>query len=449
MAVPRPRMMQVRKPFPFATALRHGLKNYSLETLRHDATAGLVISLIALPLSMALAIAVGLPPQHGLYTAIVAGFIAALCGGSSTQVSGPTAAFVVIIAPIVQQYGLHGLIWCEIMAGIVLIAMGLLRLGRYIEYVPHAVVTGFTAGIAVTIATISLNDFMGLGITEPAEHFIDKTAAVIAHLPRLHWPDFVVGLSALAVMVFLPKITKKIPGTIVGVIAGAGVAWALAKAGMPVDTLNTRFSYLTPEGLTLHGIQPYPPTLRWPEEKLFAFPSYAEFAPLFESALIVAALAALESLLSSTVADKMTHTKHDPDAELNGIGLANIFSGLAAGIPATGAIARTAANIHAGARTPVASAIHALLILLYVMTMAPFISMIPMAALAALLVITAWRMSHAAECVHIVRHGSRADAVILLTCFFLTVFIDMVAGVTAGMAVAGLLALKKQGKKSM
>ena len=432
------------RPFPIATALRTTLKTYNRQTLRADLTAGLIVSLIALPLAMALSIAVGLPPEHGLYTAIVAGIIAAVFGGSTTQVSGPTAAFVVIVAPIVSQYGLHGLIWCQIMAGVILIALGMLRLGKFVNYVPYPVVTGFTAGIAVTIGTLALNDFFGLGLAQLEGHYIDKVKTIAGALPQMRWPDLAVGAVTLVGLVFTPRLTKKIPAAVAGITLGFIAAWLLQQSGMAVDTLLSRFSYTDAAGAVQAGIPPFAPRLHLPGDgALFAIPDYAEFEMLLMPALVIAALAALESLLSATVADGMARTRHDPNAELNGIGLGNIFSGLAAGIPATGAIARTAANIQAGAQTPLASVFHALFLLLYVLTLAPYISHIPMASLAALLLGVAWRMSHAPQFMMILKLAPRSDSVVLMTCFLLTVFVDMVAGIAVGMVMASLLFMRR------
>lgn len=430
--------------FPLATALRTTLKTYDRQTLRADITAGLIVSLIALPLAMALSIAVGLPPEHGLYTAIVAGIVTAIFGGSTTQVSGPTAAFVVIVAPIVSKYGLHGLIWCQIMAGTILIVLGMLRLGKFVNYVPYPVVTGFTAGIAVTIGTLALNDFFGLGLAQMEGHYIDKVKTIAAALPDLRWPDLAVGAITLAGLILTPRITKKIPAAVAGISLGFVTAWVLQQSGINVDTLLSRFSYTDAAGALQAGIPPMAPRLHLPGDgALFAIPDYAEFKMLLMPALVIAALAALESLLSATVADGMARTRHDPNAELNGIGLGNIFSGLAAGIPATGAIARTAANIQAGAKTPMASIFHALFLLLYVLTLAPYISHIPMASLAALLLGVAWRMSHAPQFIMVLKLAPRSDSVVLLTCFLLTVFVDMVAGIAVGMVMASLLFMRR------
>lgn len=434
--------------FPLATALRVGLKDYNILTFKDDLIAGLVVSLIALPLSMALAIAVGLAPQHGIYTAIVAGIAAALLGGSMTQVSGPTAAFVVIVAPIVSDLGLHGIIWCQIFAGILLIALGTARLGKLITYVPYAVTTGFTAGIGVVIGTLALNDFFGLGIAQLKGDYIQKVMTLAEHFPAMRLPELAVGLVSLLTIVFFSKITKKIPSPVVGIALGTLLAWVFARNGVQIDTLGTRFSYETAEGLK-HGIPPYPPTFHLPTfapDSLLTIPGYAEFKKLLGPSLVIAALAALESLLAATVADSMAGTKHDPNAELNGIGIANILSGLASGIPATGAIARTATNIKAGGKTPVSSVIHALLILLYVLTLAPYISYIPMAALAALLLNTAYHMSHIKQFIHLVRTGVKSDVIVLIGCFLPTVFIDMVAGVTTGIVLSFFFFMTRKGE---
>lgn len=390
--------------FHLATALRAGLKHYGLKTFRADALAGLVVSLVALPLSMALAIAVGLPPQHGLYTAIVAGVVAALLGGSMTQVSGPTAAFVVIVAPIVTEHGLHGLIWCQLIAGALLIAMGITRLGKLIHFVPYPVTTGFTTGIAVTIATLALNDFFGLGIKELKGHFTDKAGLIVSHLPALNGPETLVGIVTLGAIILTHKFAPKVPAPVIGIGLGTLVSWWLAKNGTPVETILSRFSFTSPAGTVTQGIPPYAPAFHLPGGSgLFRVPDYQEFMTLLMPAMVIAALAALESLLSATVADSISRTKHDPDAELSGIGIANIFSGLAAGIPATGALARTSANIHAGARTPVAAIIHALLLLVYMLTLTAYINHIPMAALAGLLIYVAWRMAHIPQFLRIVQ----------------------------------------------
>lgn len=406
--------------FPIATALTDTLRaGYGFSTFKSDLGAGAVVALIALPLSMALAIAVGLPPQHGLYTAIVAGIVTALLGGSRFQVSGPTAAFVAILAPIVTQHGLQGLIWCQLMAGAILVLLGLLKLGRFIMLVPYAVTTGFTAGIAVVLATLSMNELFGLRIEKLGDHYWDKASSIISHLPHFTPAEALVGAITLLVMILFPRFTKAVPAPVVGITAGTLLALAAAKMGFTVDTIASRF----PPGIpaSLPG---------------FHLPEAVDLMPLLIPAAAVALLAALESLLSAIVADNITETKHNPDAELLGIGVGNLLTGFFAGIPATGALARTAANIHAGAKTPLSSVYHAILLFVFMIALAPYISEIPMAALAALLMITAWRMAHVKVFNDILKAGNRQDTALLLVTFFLTVIFDMVVGVGAGLALA-------------
>lgn len=432
--------------FPIATAFRAGLKNYTAKRLRDDCLAGLIVSLVALPLAMALSVAVGLPPQHGLYTAIVAGVLTALLGGSMTQVSGPTAAFVVIIAPIVSAYGLHGLIWCQIMAGFILIALGTFRLGKFIRLVPETVTAGFTAGIGVVIATLAINDFFGLGVAKLEGEYLHKASLLASHLTNTKWPELSVGMVTLLIIVLFPKIFPKIPSPIIGISVGAALAFLFNHLGFHVDTIGARFTYDTAEGVK-QGIPPYPPVFHWPSLRageIFSVPTLTEFKAYLVPATTIAALAGLESLLAAVVGDKIAKTKHDPDAELNGIGIANIFSGLAAGIPATGAIARTATNIHAGAKTPVASAFHAILILFYILVFSSLISHVPMTALAALLIVTAYRMSHAHEFIDMLRRAPKPDVAVLLVCFTLTVLVDMVAGVLSGLLLAGAFHVRRK-----
>ncbi|UAA39947.1 STAS domain-containing protein [Paraneptunicella aestuarii] len=431
---------------PVASALRGSMKQYNASMFRHDLLAAFVVSLVALPLSMALSIAVGLPPQHGLYTAIVAGIIVPLLGGSIWQVSGPTAAFVVILAPIVSQHGLRGIVWSGLIAGVILIGMGISRLGRLINYVPYPVTTGFTAGIAVVLAVLSLNDFMGLGIASFDGSFIQKLSLIGAHFSSLQPATLVVGVVTLALLFWGERIVPFMPAAMTAILVGTGLALAFTSMGYEVATIGSKFSYTGAEGEVVSGIPPYPPVFSWPTfspGELFTIPTFTEFHDLLFPAVAIAILAAIESLLSATVADSMAGTKHDPNAELTGIGVGNVFSALAAGIPATGAIARTATVINNGARSPLASSIHAVLIMLYVLILAPYISYVPMAALAALLIHTAYRMSHYKQFIRTMQIAPGSDVVVLLVCFVLTVFIDMVAGVGIGMICASLLLIKR------
>ena len=434
----------IAPPVPLATALRESLRQgYSFATFRADAMAALIVSLVALPLAMALAIAVGLPPQAGIYTAIVAGIVTPLLGGSVMQVSGPTAAFVVIIAPIIAEHGLRGLILAEIMAGIMLLLLAWARFGRFISFVPYPVTTGFTAGIAVVLAVLSLNDLLGLGIADLTGSFWHKLTLIAGALPQAKWPELAVGLVSLAVMLLGKRLSRALPSAILGVLSGTLLALLLSQYGYDIETIGSRFSYDTPEG-TVFGIPPYGPQFSWfASEGLFAWPRYDELRVLLLPAAVIAALAALESLLSATVADGLAHTKHQPNAELAAIGISNILSGFASGIPATGAIARTTTNIKSGARTPIASALHGVFILVYVLSLAPLIAYVPMAALAALLVVVAYNMSHYRQFLRMLRIAPRQDVLVLLICFGLTVFIDMVAGVAIGMILAAVLFVQR------
>lgn len=418
--------------FPLGHALRETLKNgYTLSDVRSDLFAGLVVSLIALPLSMALAMAIGLPPQHGVYTAIVAGIVAALFGGSHFQVSGPTAAFVVILIPIVSEFGLHGLLWCQILAGAFLFLSGALRLGKWIHAVPSAVVTGFTTAIALVLSLIALIDFFGLPLQSLDPHFWGKIEQLIHHMPHLKLSETTIGLTTLILTLLANYKVRWIPGPFIGIIGGTLLAFALQGSGFTVATIGSEFYQHTTEG----GLLFYLPTFE--AGHLLSIPSLSEWQSLFLPAIIIAGLAGLESLLSATLADKLTQTKHHPNAELQGIGLANILSSLSAGIPATAAIARTATNIQNGAKSPFAAVFHSLFILSYMLFFSNLIQHIPMATLAALLLLTAYRMSHIRQFIGVLKHDPLSEKIVLLGAFGFTAMIDMVAGVTFGIVLAG------------
>ncbi len=432
--------------FPLSTALRACLSGYTLSTLRADLLAAFVVALVALPLAMALSIAVGLPPQHGLYTAVAAGIVTPLLGGARLQVSGPTAAFVVILAPIVAEHGLRGIVWCGLLAGCMLLVMGFSRMGRLINYVPYPVTTGFTAGIAVVLAVLSLNDLLGLGIALPVDGFLPKLTAIAQHLHQWRPHELAVGLTAIFFLFYAPRVISVVPSAMVAILFATLLSSLLTLYGIPVETLADRFSYITPEGARLPGIPPYPPQLHLPgfsADPVFLIPTAEELRIWLFPALTIAILAALESLLSATVADGMTGTRHDPNAELNAIGVGNIASALVAGIPASGAIARTVTMINAGGRTPLASSLHAVMVLLFMLALAPYIGFIPMSALAGLLIFTAYRMSHWRQFVRTMHIAPGSDRVVLLICFLLTVFVDMIAGVGVGMIAASFLLMKR------
>jgi SulP family sulfate permease len=432
-------------------SLREG---YGLAGLRADLMAGTVVGVVALPLSMALAIASGVPPQHGLYTAIVAGGLIALLGGSRVQVSGPTAAFVVILSPISHHYGLGGLLLATLMAGFLLIAMGLARMGRLIEFVPYPVTTGFTAGIAVVIGTLQIKDLLGLTVEATPEHYLDRLEALALALPTTRLEDVVIGSLTLVLLIGWPRVTRKIPGPLVALTLGAGAAALAARLipGFEVATIQSRFHYVL-EGATLPGIPRTPPlpVLPWnmpgPDGRplLISFTLIRLLAP---SAFAIALLGAMESLLSAVVADGMTGQKHDPDVELLAQGVGNVVVPFFGGIAATGAIARTATNVRSGARSPLAAFFHSLVALGGVLALAPLLGYLPMASLAALLLLVAWNMSERDHFVRMLRVAPRSDVAVLLICFGLTVLFDMVVAVTVGVVLASLLFMRRMAEVS-
>ncbi|MEZ4463307.1 MAG: SulP family inorganic anion transporter [bacterium] len=403
-----------------AGALRDVFKEgYSHQHLRADLLAGLVVGLVAIPLSMALAIACGMPPQHGLATAIVAGGSIALLGGSRLQVSGPTAAFVVVLAPVVKSYGPGGLLIATLMAGAVLVIMALGGLGRLIRYIPYPVTVGFTAGIGIVIG--------GLQVKELASSL----------------PSAVVGLLTLAVLVLWPRLVRRVPAPLVALTFGSLLAAGLSAwwPSWTVDTIATRFA-------SQGGIPAGAPgfVLPWGLPGADGQPLVVDLdllRALIGPAFAIAMLGAIESLLSAVVADGLAGTRHDPDGELLGQGIGNLLAPFFGGFAATGAIARTATNIRAGARSPIAAVVHALFVLLAIMTLAPALGYLPMPSLAAVLMMTAWNMSELPHALHTLRRAPRADSVVLLTCLVLTVAADMVVAVATGVVLASLLFMRR------
>lgn len=434
-----------------AAALRNSLREgYGWPKLRADLMAGLVVGIVALPLSMALAIATGVPPQHGLYTAIVAGVLIALLGGSRVQVSGPTAAFVVILAPIAAKYGLGGLATASVMAGVLLIAFGWFRLGRLIEFVPYPVTTGFTAGIALVIAMLQVKDFLGLPIPEMPEYFVGKVMSIVQAIPSLSWPDFLIGLATLVALLLWPRVTQKIPAALIVLPLAAAIAWLLPQllADVSIATINSRFTFTDGTGAVQHGIPRAAPSplLPWnlpgPGGEHLAL-DWDTFKALTIAAFAIAMLGAIESLLSAVVADGMGGTRHDPDSELLAQGVGNIVAPFFGGFAATGALARTATNARAGARSPVASIVHAIFVLLSVLLFAPLLGFLPMASLAALLLVVAMNMAEFKHFAYVLRVGPRSDALVLIVCFLLTVIFDMVIAVSVGVVLAALLFMRR------
>lgn len=429
-------------------------RGYTGADFRSDLGAGLVVGIVALPLSMALAIASGVAPQHGLYTAIVAGAVIALAGGSKVQVSGPTAAFVVILAPIAARHGLGGLALATLLAGLLLFGMGLARMGRLVEFVPYPVTTGFTAGIAVVIATLQLKDLLGLETGKLPEHYLDRLVVLARALPTAHWPELALGVLTLAILIFWPFVSKRVPAPLVALTVAALLAQGLARwfPELAAATIDDRFSYPTAQGLA-HGIPRLPPlpVLPWKLAGAAGEPLVVNLELLRElvpAAFTIAMLGAIESLLSAVVADGMTGKKHDPDGELMAQGLGNVIAPFFGGISATGAIARTATNVRAGARSPIAALLHALFVLAAVVLLAPLLGKLPMAALAALLLHVAWRMAEAKHFLHMTRVAPRSDVFVLLSCFALTVLFDMVVAVTVGIVFASLLFMQRMASVS-
>jgi SulP family sulfate permease len=428
--------------FPIASALRRTFaKGYGLNDLRADVLAGIVVGIVALPLSMALAIAVGAPPQHGLYTAIVAGASVALLGGCKFQVTGPTAAFIVILAPIVSNHGLSGLLTAGFMAGIMLIAMGAAHLGTLIKFIPYPVTTGFTAGIATVIATLQIKDVFGLPIPHLPEHYIDKVAALWQARGSANWLEFIVAAATLALLLLIPRVTKKIPAPLIAITFAAGGA-ALLQALFPsfsIATIGSRF-HTTVNGVEMAGIPSLLPSPSLPWGSGLSFQLVRDLLP---AAFAIAMLGAIESLLSAVIADGMTGTTHDPNSELVGLGIGNLLAPIFGGIAATGALARTATNIRAGARSPLASMTHAVVVLLAILFLAPLVVYVPMASLAALLLLVAWNMSELHHFLGLVKIAPKSDVFVLVTCFLLTVFFDMVVAVSVGFVLAAVLFMRR------
>lgn len=394
-------------------------QGYSRADFIADAIAGLAVAIVALPLAMAIAIASNLPPERGLFTAIVAGFLISAHGGSRYQIGGPTAAFIVTVATVAMKHGYEGLVLATIMAGIILMIMAFVRAGELIKFIPYPVIVGFTSGIALLIAFSQIRDFFGLSIATVPPDFIDKLYVYLAHLSETNFVAVALALASIGTIVLAKRHIPRVPGPIIVVTLSALAVWALA---LPVETIESRFG----------AIPSMLPSPVWPEI------TFDKLRLLLPDAITIATLAAIESLLSAVVADGMTGTRHKSNAELLGQGVANIASGIFGGLPATGAIARTATNIKAGARTPVAGMMHAFWLFIFMLLLAPLIVKVPLAALAAILMVVAWNMS---ELKHIreIMHAPRTDRIVLIVTFLLTVLVDLNFAIQAGIALASIL----------
>ncbi|MFZ0565932.1 MAG: sulfate permease [Chlamydiales bacterium] len=403
---------------------------YTLSLFWNDLIAGLTVGVIALPLAMAFAIASGLSPTSGLYTAIVAGFLVSLLGGSYSQIGGPTGAFVVIIYGIVQAHGYDGLVLATLGAGVILLIFAFSRLGSLIKYIPYPLIVGFTSGIAVIIFSSQIKDFFGLQINHLPADFIPKCIAIFSAFATWHPITFAVAFGTLFLIILIRRFFPILPWGITSIAIAGLLAWVLK---LPVETVAMRFGEI-PRSL---------PSFSFPDFSI----SFAEWNSLISAAFTIAFLAGIESLLSAVVADGMTGRRHKSNCELMAQGVANIGSVLFGGVPATGAIARTATSIKAGSKTPFAGIIHSLTLLLIILAFAPIVSQIPLASLSAVLVMVAWNMSE----VHHFRHLFKAppcDIAILLTTFFLTVFVDLIVAVGVGMVLSAFLFIKRVGDVS-
>lgn len=425
----------------FAPALREALRSYDLPKLWRDLLAGVVVGIIAVPLSMALAIATGVPPQFGLYTAAFAGIVGAVFGGCRFQVTGPTAAFVVVLAPIVSKQGTTGLLVAGFLAGLMLVAAGWAGLGRLIEYIPHPVTTGFTSGIGVVIAILQLPRILGVELESGAE-VVSLVPELFVSLDRVSPGELSMGLFTLALLILAPRMTRRMPAPLLALPLAALAAlavegwWPAAR----LATIGSEFS-TTVRGVTYEGIPPVLPEFALPRG--LASLSWDSLKTLIPSAVAIAALGGIESLLSAVVADGSTNTRHDPDAELTGQGLANMVVPFFGGIPATGALARTATNIRFGAVSPLAAVFHSLFVLLVLLALAPVVALLPMAALAALLLTVAWNMADVPVFWRVLRRSTSSDSLVLVTCFGLTVVFDMVVAIVVGVLLAALLFMRR------
>ena len=396
------------------------LKGYSKQDFSADLVAGITVGLVALPLAMAFGISSGVTPQAGIYTAVVAGFLISALGGSRTQIGGPTGAFVVVIAAIIAKHGLSGLLMVTMMAGVILLFLGITGLGNAVKFIPRPVVIGFTNGIALLIASTQIKDFMGINASTPApSEFLERMAWIGEHLPSISLPTIMLGLASLLVIILFGRITKKVPGTIIALLLATA---ATAAFNLPVATIGSTFGGI-PTGL---------PEIRMPEFRTDLI------IPLLPAALTVALLAAIESLLSAVVADSMSGDRHNSNVELVAQGVANLTVPFFGGIPVTGAIARTATNIRSGAKSPISGIIHALTLLCILLFAAPLARFIPLATLASVLFVVAYNMGEWHEIPHIIRLDAKDIAVWVLT-FLLTVVADLTIAVEVGMTLAALL----------
>ncbi|MCT7584195.1 C4-dicarboxylic acid transporter DauA [Aliarcobacter butzleri] len=412
--------------------------------MKNNILSGLTVGIIALPLSMALAIATGVPPELGLYTAIIAGIFAAVFGSSKINISGPTAAFIVILIPIVQEFGITGLLLCGLLSGIILVLIGVLKLGTLIELIPYPVTVGFTSGIAVVIATFQIKDFFGLTIPNFEGSYLDKIYLIFNSFHTFNIYEFFIGALTLSLLIFWQKTKSKIPSALIALtITTIVVAFLNIYFNIDISTINSTFNYKI-GSLEGTGIPPIPLQFSLPWS--FLAPEDINFALIYKllpHAIAIAILGALESLLCAVISDGMTGNKTDPNKELIGQGITNMIVPFFGGIPATAAIARTVVNIKSGGTSKLSSIVHSLFILISITFLAKYLSYLPMASLSALLLMVAWNMSEVKHFVNIIKIAQKDDVYVLLTCFFLTVIIDMQIAVAVGIGLASVLFIKR------
>ena len=403
--------------------------NYNKQTFTADLIAGIIVGIIALPLAIAFGIASGVSPQQGLITAVVAGFLVSLLGGSHFLIGGPTGAFIVIVYGIVAQYGISGLIIATVLAGIILVLMGVFKLGSIIKFIPYPIVVGFTSGIAVVIFSTQVKDFLGLTIDNLPSEFIPQWGAYFSHISTFNLNEFLLSLGCLLIIIFWPKVTNKVPGSLIAIIVGTGASIILAKyCGIEFATIGSKFPELA------NGIEipkPTAPNITWDTVQ-----------SMFQPAFTIALLCAIESLLAAMVADGVTGKRHNSNTELIGQGIANIITPFFGGIPATGALARTMANINNGGKSPVAGIVHAIVLLLILLCLMPYAVYIPLGCLAAILVMVAYNMSEWRTFKYLLK-GNKMDVSVLLITFFLTVVIDLTVAIEVGLVLAIILFVKR------
>ena len=425
-------MKKSRFTIDFRPKLFSTLKGYNFETFTKDAMAGIIVGIVAIPLAIAFGIASGVGPTEGLVTAIIAGFLISVFGGSKVQIGGPTGAFIVIIYGIIQQFGIGGLAIATIMAGVILVLMGLFRLGSVIKFMPYPIIVGFTGGIAITIFSTQMNDLFGLGIENVPANFIDKWVCYFQNIGNINWWSAAIGLLSILIIIYTPKFSKKIPGSLLAIIVATALCWVLEKYAGITSIFTIGDLYELPSGLPEWNVPALPEG-----ETLFS-----TMQSLLPVAFTIAMLGAIESLLSAMVADGVIGDRHNSNTELIGQGIANIVVPFFGGIPATGAIARTMANINNGGRTPIAGVVHTVVLLCVLLLLGGLVGAIPMPCLAGVLIMVSYNMS-GWRTIRSMCRQSRSDIAVLFTTLLLTVIFDLTIAIEVGLVLAVVLFMRR------